>query len=63
MNTATRLRNRINKAMARDARRQEEQPEEPLLNAIAFVMDVNRAILKTVTELTLEFEQMKRRVG
>ncbi|HEX5588061.1 MAG TPA: hypothetical protein VFZ17_12195 [Acidimicrobiia bacterium] len=60
MKTATRLRKRINKAMARDRRRQRDQPDELVLNAFAFVMDVNSALLKTVSELSLEFEQIKK---
>jgi hypothetical protein len=59
MNAPTRLRNRINKAMSRDRRRQRKRPDEPLLNAFEFVMDVNRAILKTVSELTVEFDEFK----
>jgi hypothetical protein len=46
--------------MRRDRKRQRKRPDEPLLNAFAFVMDVNRAILKTVSELTVEFDELKR---
>lgn len=60
MNAPTRLRNRINKAMNRDRKRQRKRPDEPLLNALEFVMDVNRAILKTVSELSVEFDEFKR---
>lgn len=59
MKTTVRLRNRIEKAMKRDVRRQRERPNEPMLNAFAFVMDVNRAILKTVSELAVDLEEMK----
>ena len=59
MKTANRLRRRIEKAMARDLRRQEDHREETVINAFAFVMDMNRAILKTVSELIVEFEQIK----
>ncbi len=45
--------------MARDARRQNDTPDDNVTNAFAFVMDMNRAILKTVSELVIEFEQMK----
>ena len=60
MNAPTRLHNRIDRAMRRDRKRQRKRPDEPLLNAFAFVMDVNRAILKTVSELTVEFDELKR---
>jgi len=60
MKTANRLRRRIEKAMARDLRRQKDQPEDSVMNAFAFVMDMNRAILKTVSELIVEFEQLKK---
>jgi hypothetical protein len=60
MKTANRLRRRIEKAMARDLRRQQDSPEDSVMNAFAFVMDMNRAILKTVSELVLDFEQIKR---
>jgi hypothetical protein len=60
MKTANRLRNRIEKAMARDLRRQKDRPEDSVMNAFAFVMDMNRAILKTVSELIVEFEQIKK---
>ena len=59
MKTANRLRRRIEKAMARDLRRQEHHPEETVMNAFAFVMDMNRAVLKTVSELIAEVEQLK----
>jgi hypothetical protein len=59
MKTANRLRRRIEKAMARDLRRQEDHREETVINAFAFVMDMNRAILKTVSELIAEVEQLK----
>ena len=61
MKTANRLRNRIEKAMARDLRRQKDRPEDSVMNAFAFVMDMNRAILKTVSELVIDFEQIKKR--
>jgi hypothetical protein len=59
MKTANRLRRRIEKAMARDIRRQNDHPDDSVMNAFAFVMDMNRAILKTVSELVVEFEQIK----
>ena len=46
--------------MARDAKRQRVHPEDNVTNAFAFMMDMNRAILKTVSELVVEFEQMKK---
>jgi hypothetical protein len=61
MKTAVRLRNRIEKAMVRDLRRQQQRPHDTTLNAFAFLMDVNRAILKTVSELAIEFEDVKKR--
>jgi hypothetical protein len=60
MKTAHRLRKRIEKAMTRDARRQHDRPDDNVMNAFAFVMDMNRALLKTVSELVVEFEQMKK---
>jgi hypothetical protein len=61
MKTGNRLRRRIEKAMTRDLRRQKDSPEESVMNAFAFVMDMNRAILKTVSELIVEFEQIKKK--
>ena len=61
MKTTNRLRRRIRKATERDLRRQKDRPEDSVMNAFAFVMDMNRAILKTVSELTVEFEQLKKR--
>ncbi|HEY3671127.1 MAG TPA: hypothetical protein VGN51_09335 [Acidimicrobiia bacterium] len=46
--------------MTRDARRQHDRPDDNVMNAFAFVMDMNRALLKTVSELVVEFEQMKK---
>ena len=46
--------------MARDARRQREHPDDNVMNAFAFVMDTNHAILKTVSELVVDFEHMKK---
>jgi hypothetical protein len=46
--------------MERDLRRQKDQPEDSVMNAFAFVMDMNRAILKTVSELIVEFERLKK---
>ena len=60
MKTANRLRRRIERAMERDLRRQKDQPEDSVMNAFAFVMDMNRAILKTVSELIVEFERLKK---
>jgi hypothetical protein len=61
MKTANRLRRRIDKAMERDLRRQKDRPEDSVMNAFAFVMDMNRAILRTVSELIVDFEQLKKR--
>jgi hypothetical protein len=61
MKTANRLRRRIDKAMERDLRRQKDRPEDSIMNAFAFVMDMNRAILRTVSELIVDFEQLKKR--
>ena len=46
--------------MSRDAQRQKERPDDNVTNAFAFMMDMNRAILKTVSELAVEFEQVKK---
>jgi len=61
MKTSRRLRKRVDKALARDRRRQSDHPDETVMNAFAFVMDMNRVILKTVWELALEFEETKKR--
>jgi len=60
MKTARRLRKRIEKAMKRDARRQADQPDDNVMNAFAFMMDMNRAILKTLSELVVDVEHMKK---
>lgn len=60
MKPAARLRKRIDKVVARDLERQEAHPEDAVVNALAFVMDVNRAVLKTVSELALEIERLER---
>ena len=60
MKTANRLRRRIDKAMERDLRRQKDRPEDSVMNAFAFVMDMNRAILKTISELIVDFERLKK---
>ena len=46
--------------MARDARRQDTMPADNVMNAFAFMMDMNRAILKTLSELVVELEQIKK---
>ena len=46
--------------MKRDARRQADQPDDNVTNAFAFMMDMNRAILKTLSELVVDVERMKK---
>ena len=63
MKPSTRLRKRIDKVVARDLRRQQQRPDDTVVNALAFVMDVNRAVLKTLSELALELESLGEQVG
>jgi hypothetical protein len=58
---AARLRKRIDKVVKRDLERQQVHPDDTVLNALAFVMDVNRALLKTLSELALEIERLSER--
>jgi hypothetical protein len=60
---SARLRKRIDKVVTRDLERQRQNPDDTVVNALAFVMDVNRAVLKTMSELVLEIERLGDQLG
>jgi hypothetical protein len=60
---SARLRKRIDKVVTRDVDRQRQNPDDTVVNALAFVMDVNRAVLKTMSELVLEIERLGDQLG
>ena len=63
MKPSARLRKRIDKVVTRDLERQRQNPDDTVVNALAFVMDVNRAVLKTMSELVLEIERLGQQLG